>query len=148
MKKYLSGLVAAFMLVAGLVALSGPAAQAAPVRACGEQYQPDCVATKPQAPKTVTVPPSAKPAVPITIRTNGNLKPVGTVVVALDDKRLPKKLQGKDISFQVKKGKVVVKLPKLKPGTYTFKYDFKPKAGTNFEASKGKITVVVKKKKG
>lgn len=147
MKKYLSGLTAAFMLTVGLVALSGPGVQAAPTRACGEQYQPDCVATKPEAPKTVTVPPSAKPEVPITIRTNGNLKPVGTVVVELDDKRLPKKLQGKDISFQVKKGKVVVKLPKLKPGKYTFDYEFEPKPGTSFETSKGKITVVVKKKK-
>ncbi|MBB3042245.1 hypothetical protein [Nocardioides soli] len=146
MKKYLSGLVAALMLSAGLVALAGPVAQAAPARACGEQYQPACVPTKPQAPKSVVVEPGAKPQVKITIGTNGNVKPTGKVVVKLADKKLPKKLQGKNVSFQVKKGKVVVKLPKLKPGKYKFKYDFVPKAGTAFKASKGKITVVVKKR--
>ncbi|QWF21715.1 hypothetical protein KM427_22770 [Nocardioides sp. LMS-CY] len=146
MKKYLSGLVAALMLSAGLVALAGPVAQAASARACGDQYQPACVDTKPEAPKTVTTPAGKKPKVPITIGANSNVKPAGKVVVKLAGKKLPKKLQGKEISFQVKKGKVVVKLPKLKPGKYKFKFDFVPKAGTAFEASKGKITVVVKKR--
>ncbi|MFC7493220.1 MULTISPECIES: hypothetical protein [unclassified Nocardioides] len=144
MKKYLSGLIAAFLMSAGLVAFSGAPVSAAD---CGTQYQPACVPTKPQAPKTVTVPAGEAPEVPITIRSSGNLKPAGTVTVKLDGKNIPKKLRGEDIDFKVKKGKVVVELPKLKPGKYTFKYTFQPKKGTTFETSKGTITVVVKKKR-
>ena len=144
MKKFLAGVTTAIMLSAGLVAVT---ASPAPAVDCGGQYQPVCVPAKPKAPKKVTTPAGKKPKVKITFATNSNVKPVGKVAVKLKGRKIPKKLRGKTLRFKVKKGKVVVKLPKLKPGKYKFKYKFNPKKGSAFKTMKGKVTIVVKKKK-
>jgi len=132
MKKYLSGLIAALMMAAGLVAFSGQSAQAA----CGDQYTP-CVATKTKA-SAKPVDSSKKPVVEVKVTANGNVKPVGVVEITVN---------GKTYKANYKGGTIDVKLPKLKPGKYNVTIKFTPAKVGNFKASTAKTTLTVKKPK-
>lgn len=132
MKKFLSGLIAALVMAAGLVAFSGQSAQAA----CGDQYTP-CVATKTK-PKAKPVDSGKKPVVEVQVTANGNVKPIGVVVITVN---------GKKYEFNYKGGKLDAKLPKLKPGKYKVKVEFVPAAVGNFEGSSKTVTLTVKKPK-
>ena len=132
MKKFLSGMIAALLMAAGLVAFSGQSAQAA----CGDQYTP-CVATKTK-PKAKPVDSTKKPVVEVQVTANGNVKPVGVVEITVN---------GKTYTANYKGGKIDVKLPKLKPGKYKVKVTFVPAKVGNFEESSKTITLTVKKPK-
>lgn len=133
MKKFLSGLIAAFMLAAGLVAFSGQSAQAA----CGDQYTP-CVATKVkvQVPKKVVA--KKKSVVKVQVTANGNVKPIGVLHVTVN---------GKKHNYNYKGGKLNVRMPKLKPGKYKVTIKFTPAKVANFKPSTTKFTLKVTKPK-
>jgi hypothetical protein len=137
MKKYLSGLVAAFLMTAGFVALSEAPASAA----CGGQYQPACVATKTTA-KAGKATTKAKPKVAVTVASNGNVKAAGKVTITI-------KPGNKKVTGTVKNGKATVTLPKLKAGKYTLSIEYTPSADSTMTASKAstKLTVTKPKKK-
>lgn len=132
MKKFLSSLIAALLMAAGLVAFSGQSAQAA----CGDRYTP-CVATKTKA-KAKPVEATKKPVVEVQISANGNVKPIGVVEIKIGDKTY---------EFNYKGGKLDAKLPKLKPGKYKITVTFVPAAVGNFKESTKKVTLTVKKPK-
>jgi multidrug efflux pump subunit AcrA (membrane-fusion protein) len=139
MKKFLAGLIAAFMLSAGFVTISGQVANAAPsARACVPSQYVTCPATSTtgKAPKTVKRNKTTK--VTVTVKAQGNVKPKGTVVVAVKgpgvNKKITKPYNGKTLS---------VPTPKLtKKGTYQVTITF---TGSNAKSSKSKtLTIRVK----
>ena len=139
MKKFLSGLIAALLMAAGLVAISGHSAQAA--RGCTNQYVP-CQSTKVKASGAKTVN-AGKPAkVQVKVSAIGNVKPSGKVTI---------KVTGpggfsKTIKVTVKNGKVDANLGKLtKAGKYKVSLNFAGDEG--FRDSKSSTTITVKKKK-
>jgi hypothetical protein len=135
MKKLLSGLIAAFLLSAGFVAISAETAQASCPRS---QYTP-CPASsagKSSAPKTVKVGKKAKVVVRIT--TAGNVKPRGSASVTFKGPGVNKTSK---VSYNGKP--VTVTSPVLKKkGTVKVTISFK---GTNVRDSKKTLTIKVKK---
>ena len=139
MKKFLSGLIVALLMAAGLVAISGHSAQAA--RGCSNQYVP-CQATKVKgtAPKAVQ---AGKPVkVQVKVSAIGNVKPSGSVTITIKG---PGGFS-KTIKAKVKNGKVAANLGKLtKAGKYKVTTTFAGDEG--FRDSKSTATITVKKKK-
>jgi hypothetical protein len=136
MKKLISGIVAAFLLSAGFVAVSAETASAA----CKPTKYVECQAssTKPVGPKTVKA--GQKPKTNVTVKTQGSVKAKGTVTVTYTG---PGGFS-KTVKATVKNGKVTVVGPKLtKPGKYKVTVSFK---GDNVKDSKGSYSITVKKK--
>src|SRR5690348_9837445 len=134
MKKFLSGLIAALLLTAGFVALSGQGAQAAPSRGC-TQYTPVCGATSisgvgSKASKRVA------PTVKVTVKSSGSIVPKGTVTLTFKGKSYNKSYAGKPVTF---------KLPKQKPGKYKVALAYAPASSSPTKPSKGSATFVVKR---
>ena len=138
MKKLLSGMIAAFLMAAGLVAFSGQSAHAACVSG---SYVP-CVATtvKPTAPKMVK---AGKPAkVKVAVSTRGNVKASGSATVAVKGPGFSKTVKVKIVNGKV----VTADLGKLvKPGKYKVTITFKGNDG--YRDSKSTVTITVKKAK-
>jgi hypothetical protein len=136
MKKLISGVIAAFLLSAGFVAVSAETASAA----CKPTKYVECQAssTKPVGPKTVKA--GQKPKTNVTVKTQGSVKAQGTVTVTYKG---PGGFS-KTVKATVKNGKVTVVGPKLtKPGKYKVTVSFK---GDNVKDSKGSYSITVKKK--
>jgi hypothetical protein len=137
MKKLISGLVAAFLLSAGFVAVSAETASAA----CAPTKYVECQAssTKPTGPKTIKA--GKKPKTKVSVNTQGAVKAKGTVTVTYTGPGGFKKT----IKATVVDGKVSVTGPALKkPGKYKVAVVF---TGDNVKDSKGNYTITVKKKK-
>lgn len=117
MKKFFAGLVAAFMLSAGFVAVSAETASAA----CKPTRYVECkpTATKATGPKTVKK--GKKPKTTITIQAQGaGEKPKGTATVTYKGPGV-----NKTVTVKVVGGKAVVTGPALKKkGTYTITVKF------------------------
>lgn len=136
MKKLISGVAAAFLLSAGFVAVSAETASAA----CKPSQYVDCPAssTKPAGAKSVKA--GKKPKTTVNVKSQGGVKPKGTVTVIYKG---PGGFS-KTVTAKVVNGKVVVSGPKLtKPGKYKVSVSFK---GDNVRDSKGSYTITVKKK--
>jgi hypothetical protein len=136
MKKFLSGLVAAFLLSAGFVAVSAETASAA----CTPTKYVECQAssTKPTGPKTIKA--GKKPKTTVNVKTQGSVKAKGTVTVTYTGPGGFKKT----VKATVVDGKVTVTGPALKKaGKYKVTVAFK---GDNVKDSKSSYTITVKKK--
>lgn len=136
MKKFLSGLVAAFLLSAGFVAVSAETASAA----CTPTKYVECQAssTKPTGPKTIKA--GKKPKTTVNVKTQGSVKAKGTVTVTYTGPGGFKKT----VKATVVDGKVSVTGPALKKaGKYKVTVAFK---GDNVKDSKSSYTITVKKK--
>ena len=135
MKKFLSGLVAAFLLTFGFVAVSAPTASAA---ACGNAYV-ECVSTKTKASAPKKVVRGAKAVVKVNVTAQG-AKPAGKVTITV---------KGKGVNFSktvnYTGAKVSIATPKLvKKGTYKVTITFAAKSGSTFKNSKASATITVK----
>jgi hypothetical protein len=134
MKKFISGLIAAFVLSAGFVAVSAETAQAA----CSPSKYTQCPTTKTKATGSKSVRAGKKPKTVVKVQAAGNVKPKGTVTITYTGpggfkKTITVKYNGKTISAVG---------PKLKKkGTYKVTVSFK---GTNAKDSKSKYTIKVK----
>lgn len=122
MKKYLSGLIAALMMAAGLVAFSGQSAQAA----CTPSQYTECpavaVSTKGS---TKTVKSGKKPKIVVQVKSQAGA-PKGTVTISIKG---PKGTVTKTVT--VKNGKITYTGPKLKKGTYKVTVKFKGADGVS-----------------
>jgi Big-like domain-containing protein len=120
MKKYLSGLIAALMMAAGLVAFSGQSAQAA----CTPDKYTECPAVAVSSKgSSKTIKPNKKPKIAVQVKAQG-VKPQGSVTITIKG---PKTTVSK--TFTVKNGKVTYTGPKLKKGTYKITISFKGAKG-------------------
>jgi multidrug efflux pump subunit AcrA (membrane-fusion protein) len=137
MKKLISGLIAAFLLSAGFVAVSAETASAA----CRPSQYVECPATTTSTagtPKTVKAGKAAK--VKVTVKARGNIKPKGKVTVSVKGPSFKKVLRsnynGRSLSLNIGKLK--------KPGKYKVTVAF---IGDNTKNSAGRATITVKKKR-
>ena len=133
MKKLLSGLIAAFLLSAGFVAVSAETAQAA----CKSTQYVKCPVTVTKASGAKTVKRGKSPKAIVGVRAAGNVKPKGKVTVIITG---PGVRSAKVVNYN---GKSVSYIgPKLRrKGTYTVTITFK---GTNARDSKTKYKIRVK----
>ena len=141
MKKYLAGLIAAFMLAAGLVTVSGELAGATPAaatRACKPTKYVQCPATKTSAsPSSKSIKKGKTATVAVTVKAPGNVKPKGTVTITIKGPGVNKTIK---VAYNGKSVKYTT--PKLKKkGTYTVTIKF---SGTNAKDSTTKATIKVK----
>lgn len=137
MKKLISGVIAALLLSAGFVAVSAETASAA----CTPTKYVECQAssTKPAGAKTIKA--GKKPKTVVSVKTQGSVKPKGTVTVTYKG---PGGFS-KTVKATVVDGKVTVTGPALsKPGKYKVSVSFK---GDNVKDSKSSYSITVKKKK-
>lgn len=117
MKKLLSGVIAAFLLSAGFVAVSAETASAA----CAPSQYVQCqtTSTKASGPKVVKA--GKKPKLAVVVRGPGNVKPKGTVFVTYKSKGFSKTVK---VKYNGKPAAVVG--PKLKKkGVYAVLVVFK-----------------------
>ncbi|GAA1758114.1 hypothetical protein GCM10009795_000600 [Nocardioides hankookensis] len=134
MKKFITGLVAAFLLSAGFVAVSAETASAA----CKPTQYTQCPATSTKAVGAKIVKKGKKPKTVVSVKSSGNVKPKGLVIVTIKgpgtNKTTRVKYNGKTIS---------VTGPALKKkGTYKITVTFK---GDNAKDSKARTyTIKVK----
>ncbi|GAA4708330.1 Ig-like domain repeat protein [Nocardioides conyzicola] len=140
MKKFISGVLMAFLLSAGFVAVSAETASAA---TCKPTKYVECQTTSTKAtpsPKVIT---QGKPAkVKVTVSTRGNVKARGTVTVKVTGPGGYKKT----IKVHYSGKAVSINLGKLnKPGKYKIAVTFD--GGDGFKDSKSTSTITVKKKK-
>lgn len=134
MKKLILGLLAAFLMTTGLVAISGTSATAA----C--PYT-SCVATKSSGKATVAG--TGKATIKVTVAGVGtNQKPTGKVTVTISKKGTSKVLYKAVKSLSA--GKATIKSSKLKDGKYTFKIKYAPASTSVFKASNGNGNFTVK----
>ena len=136
MKKLISGLVAAFLLSAGFVAVSAETASAACKPTQYTQCKPTSTST---AGSSKSVKKGKKPKVVVTVKAQGGGKPSGTATVSI---------KGPGIKFSknltVKNGKLVYTGPALKKkGTYKVTITFKAK-GAYKDAKTVTYTIKVK----
>lgn len=125
MKKLIAAIFVALLTTAGLVATSTGAAQAA----C--PYT-SCVVTKTNLTVPATVKAGRKASISVKVTAQGNLQPVGKVVVTIKGKgfkqTLSKAVSGeRTFSFVTRSLK--------KPGKYTVSAAYAPKPGSVFKAS-------------
>lgn len=117
MKKFISGLIAAFLLSAGFVAISAETASAA----CKPSQYVQCQTTKTNANGPKVIKRGKKPKTAVVVRAPGNQKPKGTLLVTY---------KGPGVSKTVKlkyngKATAVVGPALKKKGTYTVIVVFK-----------------------
>ncbi|WP_148611827.1 Ig-like domain repeat protein [Nocardioides rubriscoriae] len=129
MKKLFAGLLAAFLLTAGLVAATGSPAQAA----CGNPQYPACFETKTGLTVSPTGNGPARRTFKATVRAVGTTaRPVGTVTFRF-------KRVGGGVSFATRTlgstGRVTI-TRKFKPGKYNVTATFTGKNGSIFDDSK------------
>ena len=145
MKKFLSGIVAAFLLTAGLVGVSGELAQAAPApRACATSYTP-CPSTTIKVRAAKVVKQGSKPKSKVRVLTTGNIKPLGTLKIVYKGytgkRKSVKTLYSGQVAYKGKAKSITG--PQLKKkGTYTVFVFFKPT--NNVKASKTSYKIRVK----
>lgn len=134
MKKLISGVITAFLLSAGFVAVSAETAAAA----CQPSQYVQCQATNTQASGPKSIKAGKKPSTSVTVRAPGNTKPQGTVFVTYKGKGFSKTIK---VAYKGKSVPVVG--PKLKKkGTYTVLVVFKGK--TPFKDSTKTYKIKVK----
>lgn len=137
MKKLIAGLFAAILTTAGLVAVTSTAPASA---ACTQYVCNKTTSSAKPAPKTIK---AGKPAkVKVAVKTRGNVKPKGTVVITIKgpggvNKTIRKTYDGKTLNLNL--GKL------RKAGKYKVTVTFK--GGATFEDSKSTTTITVKKAK-
>ncbi|GAA4740156.1 hypothetical protein GCM10023350_25750 [Nocardioides endophyticus] len=136
MKKLISGLIAAFLLSAGFVAVSAETASAA----CKPSQYTPCPSSTTKAAGAKTVRQGQKPKTAITVRTAGNVKAKGTVLVTYKGPGVNKTIR---VNYNGKPIKVTGPALK-KPGKYTVTVVFK---GDNTKDSKSSYKITVKKKR-
>lgn len=133
MKKFLSGMIAALLMAAGLVAFSGQSAQAA----CTPDAYTECpavaVSTKGSS---KTIKPNKKPKIVVQVKAQG-VKPQGSVTITIKGKN-----GSASKTVTVKNGKVTYTGPKLKKGTYKVTISFQGAKG--YSDAKTTYTLVVK----
>jgi Big-like domain-containing protein len=138
MKKFISGLIAAFVLSAGFVAVSAETASAA----CKPSQYVQCQSTSTKvtpAPKTIKAGKAAK--LKVSVKSRGNVKPSGKFTITVKGPGGYKKV----ISVTAGSGTKTINLGKLKkPGKYKVTVAFK--GGNGFYDSKSTTTITVKKK--
>jgi hypothetical protein len=137
MKKLISGLLAAFLLSAGFVAVSAETASAV----CKPTQYKICQVSKTSAGGPKVAKKGQKPKTSVTVRTSGNVKPKGTVVVTYKGPGVKKTIRVKYNGKPIK-----VTGPALKkPGKYKVTVSF---IGDNVKSSSAKsYTITVKKPK-
>lgn len=133
MKKLVSGIVAAFLLSAGFVAVSAETASAA----CKPSRYVECQASSTVATGAKTVKKGKKPKTVVTVKTQGSVKAKGTATVTYKGPGV-----NKTVKVKVVNGKVTVTGPALKKkGTYTVTVSFTGDNVKNSKAKTYKITV-------
>ncbi|KQW48540.1 hypothetical protein ASC77_07255 [Nocardioides sp. Root1257] len=133
MKKLISGLIAAFLLSAGFVAVSAETASAA----CQKTQYTPCPVTVTKAAGAKTVKKGKKPKAIVSIKSAGNVKPKGKVTIIITG---PGVRSAKTITYNGKSVSYVGPALKKK-GTYKVTISFK---GTNTRDSKTSYTIKVK----
>lgn len=134
MKKLISGIIAAFLLSAGFVAVSAETASAA----CKPTKYTECTVTKTKATGAKTVKAGKKPKTVIKVQAQGGVVPKGTITITITGpggfkKTMTVKYNGKTISS--------VGPALKKKGTYKVTVEFK---GTNTKDSKSSYSLKVK----
>lgn len=124
MKKLFVGLLAAFMMVAGLAAVSGTTASAAP--RCGYQ---GCIKTD-TAPNPKPKPNKNKARINIRVATQGNVVPRGKVKIVLTSPNGTKRTI--IVNYPAKKFSI---FNNLRKGRYTVTTTFIPGSNTRFGRS-------------
>ena len=125
MKKLFVGLLAAFMMVAGLVAVSSTSATAAPPR-CGYQ---GCVPTE-SAPNPKPKPAKNKARINIRVASQGNAVPRGKVKIVITSPNGTKRTI--IVNYPAKKFAI---FNNLRKGRYTVRTTFIPGQNTRFARS-------------
>ena len=134
MKKLLSGLIAAFLLSAGFVAVSAETATASCKPTKYVQCKPVAVSS---AGSTKTTKSTKKPKIVVRVKIQGSVQPKGTLTVTI-------KGNGKSITQTYKissSAKKTIIGPKLKKGTYTVTIKFRGAEGFNNSATSYKLKV-------
>ncbi len=134
MKKLIVGILAAFLMLGGLVAVSETTASAA------KCPYTDCIKTNTNTGgSTKTTTKKKAPKVVVKISAQGNAKPEGKVTITFNPKGPGKSIT---VSAKYQGGKLVISGPKLDPGKYSVTVDFNAKAP--FKDSSDGYTLKVK----